>query len=195
MAEILRVTVDTRQLKRALKTLGEQAPRAIMRALNRTARTARTQAVRAVGKAIRVPQKQVRPMLPVIPATPTFLEAKLVAQGRSISLMRLGARQTKLGVMYRGPAGPVLLRSAFIVSLPRGGRGVFKREPLPSVRKSRGAWGFNLPIQRQLGPSVPQLVLEQGIFQGLQRTTPELLAKNLAHEVQNLLDRNEARRG
>ena len=104
----LRVTVDTRQLKRALVKLGEKAPAAIMRAVNRTARTARTQAVRAVAKEIRLPQKDVRPMLPVIPATPRLLEAKLLARGRPISLMRLGARQTKQGVVYRGPGGPDL---------------------------------------------------------------------------------------
>ena len=178
MTEV-RVAVDTRQLKRALAELGKKAPAAIMRAVNRTARTARTQAVRAVAKEIRLPQKDVRPMLPVIPATPRFLEAKLLARGRPISLMRLGARQTKQGVVYRGPGGPILIRSAFIATMPRAKR--------PSVWKRGGK--PRLPIIKQVGPSVPRLVLEKGIFEAVRATAQETLAKNLAHEIDYLLSR------
>jgi hypothetical protein len=179
------VSVDTRDLKRALADLGTKAPQAIRRAVNRTARTARTQAVRAVSREIRLPQKDVRPMLPMIPATARHLEAKLVARGRPISLMRLGARQTKLGVVYRGPAGPALIRSAFIATMPRATRpAVWKRRAKP-----------RLPIEKQLGPSVPRLVLEKGIFDAVRRAAQPALAKHLAHEIDYLLSRRETRRG
>jgi hypothetical protein len=181
----MKITMDTRQLKRALADLGKKAPQAIRRALNRTARSARTQAVRAVSREIRLPQKDVRPMLPVIPATARHLEAKLVAQGRPISLMRLGARQTRLGVVYRGPSGSVMLRSAFIATMPRARR--------PSVWKRAGK--PRLPIEKQLGPSVPRLVLEKRIFEAVRATAQQTLAKNMAHEVEFVLTRREARRG
>jgi len=179
----LKITVDTRDLKRAMAALGSKAPTAIMRALNKTARSARTQAVRGVAKEIRLKQKDVRPMIPVIPATSKHLEAKLVARGRPISLMRLGARQTKQGVVYRGPGGRVLIRSAFIATMPRARRpGVFKRKGKP-----------RLPIQKQFGPSVPQVVLERGIFEGIARTAPGTLAKNLAQETHYLLSKDQRR--
>jgi hypothetical protein len=181
----LTVTVDTTQLRRALAALGRQAPRALMRAVNRTARSARTQAVRAVSREIRLPQKDVRPMLPVIPATAQHLEATLLARGRPISLMRLGARQTKLGVVYRGPGGRVLIPSAFIATMPGARR--------PSVWKRRGT--PRLPIEKQLGPSVPHVVLEQGIFEAIRATAQEALEKHLAHEIEYLLSRREIRRG
>jgi hypothetical protein len=181
----MRVAIDTAQLRRAMAALGRQAPQAIRRAVNRTARSARTQAVRAVSREIRLPQKDVRPMLPVIPATVQYLEAKLVARGRPISLLRLGARQTKLGVVYRGPAGPALLRSAFIATMPRATRpAVWKRRAKP-----------RLPIEKQLGPSVPRLVLEKGIFDAVRRAAQPAMAKNLAHEIEYLLSRRETRRG
>lgn len=188
----LTVSIDTKQLKRALADLGSKAPTAIMRALNRTAGTARTQAVRAVAKEIRLPQKTIRPMLPLIPATAKFLEAKLIARGWPVSLMRLGARQTKAGVVYSGPSGPVLIPGAFIARMPQGGRGVFKRIR-PSERRSRGAWSLNLPIDKLRGPSVPQLVLEKGIFEGLVKTSQDTLAKNLAHETEYLLNKRQSR--
>jgi hypothetical protein len=189
------VKLDTAQLKRALAELGRKAPQAIRRAINRTARSARTDAVRAVAREVKLPQKDVRPMLPVIPATVQFLEAKLVARGRPISLLRLGARQTKLGVVYRGPAGPVLLRSAFIATMPRAKRPAVWRRTLPSERKSRRAWSKNLPIERQLGPSVPRLVIEKGIFEAVRSRAQQTLAKNMAHETEYLLSRREGRRG
>ncbi len=182
---LMTVKVDTADLKRALAALGRKAPSAIMRALNRTARSARTQAVRDVAKEIRLPQKSVRPMMPVIPATARHLEAKLVARGRPISLMRLGARQTKLGVIYRGPGGPVLIRSAFIATMPRGRRpGVFKRRGKP-----------RLPIEKQFGPSVPRLVLDRGIFAAVHKTAQGNLKKNLAHETAFLLSKEQRRGG
>jgi len=190
----IKITLDTRDLKRALKELGAKAPPAIMRALNRTARTARTQAVREVAKEIRLKQKDVRPMIPVIPATSKHLEAKLVARGRPISLMRLGARQTKLGVVYRGPGGPVLIRSAFIRTMPHAKRPSVWKRVRPSERRSRGAWSFNLPIDKQLGPSVPGVVIQKGIFAGIQHTAPGILAKNMAHETEFLLRRQRERR-
>ena len=189
----LKITVDTGDLKRAMAALGSKAPAAIMRALNKTARSARTQATRAVAKEIRLKQKEVRPMLPVIPATRQNLEAKLVARGRPISLMRLGARQTRQGVVYRGPRGPVLIRSAFIRTMPHARRPSVWRRVRPSVRASRGAWSLNLPIDKQLGPSVPRLVLERGIFEGIARTAPGTLAKNLAQETNYLLNKDQRR--
>jgi len=181
----LTVSLETGALKRALKALGQKAPQAIMRAINRTARSARTQAVRAVSKEIRLKQRDVRPMLPVIPATSRHLEAKLVARGRPISVMRLGARQTKAGVVYRGPGGMVLIRSAFIATMPRARR--------PAVFKRRGK--PRLPIDKQFGPSVARLVLERGIFAAVRATAQGTLAKNLAHETEFLLRREEGRRG
>lgn len=190
----LTVTVDRRQLKEALAELGRSAPSAIRRALNRTAGTARTQAVRAVAKEVRLPQRDLRPMLPLIPATTQHLEAKLIARGRGVSLMRLGARQTKQGVVYRGPGGPVLIRSAFIATMPHGGRNVFLRVP-PSLRRSHGAWSMNLPIFRQTGPSIPKIVLEKGIFDAVRATATVNLAKNLAHETEYLLNNRGKGRG
>jgi len=179
------VKLDTARLNRALAELGRKAPQAIRRALNRTAGSARTDAVRAVAKEVKLPQKDVRPMLPVIPATLQYLEAKLVARGRPISLMRLGARQTKLGVVYRGPAGPMLLRSAFIATMPRAKRpSVWKRAAKP-----------RLPIEKQLGPSVPRLVIEKGIFEAVRSRAQQTLAKNMAHETEYLLSRQKGRRG
>ena len=110
--------------------------------------------------------------------------------------MRLGARQTKLGVIYRGPGGPVLIRSAFIRRMPKAKRPtVWLRAPLPSERKSVGAWSKNLPITRQVGPSVPSVVIQKGIFEAIRATAGTMLRKNLAHETAFLLDRQGARRG
>lgn len=177
MMPTIKVSMDTAQLKRALDQLGRRAPQAILRALNKTARTVRTQALREIRKEIRLPAKDLRPMLPMIPATKDHLEAKIVARGRAISLMRLGAKQTRLGVTYKGPGGRVFIRSAFIATMPG------RRRPNVWVREDKP----RLPIEKQVGPVLSSVVIAKGIFEAQQAKAAEALAKNLEHEATYLL--------
>jgi len=79
----------------------------------------------------------------------------------------------------------VLLRSAFIATMPRNKRpSVWKRAAKP-----------RLPIEKQLGPSVPRLVIEKGIFEAVRSRAQQTLAKNMAHETEYLLSRQKGRRG
>lgn len=181
--DVFQVTLDTTDLKRALAQLGTRAPQAIMRALNRTAQTVRTHAVRAVAQETKLPQKTLRPMLPVIRATKQHLRALVIARGRPIPLTRLGARQTGVGVVYRLGGRLQTIPSAFLATMPNARRpGVFRR-----TGKKR------LPIERQHGPSIAAVVLARGIFTAQRDRAAQELIKHLAHESTYLLQRRARR--
>jgi hypothetical protein len=183
----LSIKLDDAQVRQALQVVGRDASKAMSRAANKTATTVRAQAARSLGKEIALPSSVLKKSLPILPATQRHPEAAVVARGRPISIMRLGARQEKAGVSYRKGSGRELIKSAFIATMPRAGRpAVFLRTP-PSERKSRGAWGLNLPIKKQMAPSVPSVVLEKGIFEALKSFARDTLAKNLKHELEYLL--------
>jgi hypothetical protein len=65
---------------------------------------------------------------------------------------------------------------AFIARMLSGHRGVFKRRAVP-----------RLPIVELFGPSLPRVFTRATIAAARTRLAGELLAKNLAHEIQFLV--------
>jgi hypothetical protein len=132
--------------------------RALVRALNRGIASGRTVMVREIARDTGMKSKDVRDAMRTREATAARLEASLGAGLKRIALAKFGARQTSRGVTYNVGRGRALLAGAFFAGVRTGHedtehRGVFMRK-LPSVRKSRGAWSKNLPMQERWGPSL-----------------------------------------
>jgi hypothetical protein len=176
---LLSYAFDADAAMRALKALGDDAPTAIYRALNRTIKTARTYAKREIARAIGLTQKQVSGNLKIKQAYVGNLAATLTARGGPITRLAFGARQTAHGVTFKTGAGRVTLEHAFLLpKLPRGRPGVFLRGGRERT-----------PIHSQFGPSVPEIVETEQLFAAMEPLTTIEFRKHLTREITFLLHR------
>lgn len=144
-----------------LEELGEYNGRvlkALVRAMNRALGTGRTYMARAVASDTGIKQSDVRAAMSTREATFNRIEASIGAGLKRLPLSKFNARGpepskgTGRGVTWRigqrTGRGPNL----FLATMKSGHRGVFAR--VGADRKSRGAWGKNLPIDERYGPSL-----------------------------------------
>lgn len=170
MPETFRIKVDS-DLRRRLELLGAEMPRVVTRGFRRGVDSTATFAGRAIAEDIGISRRAVDRSLEKKYATFNDLTAYVRvggyrdAQGRwtrggRIPLIDFGARGPEpsrgrgAGVSYSLRGGRSRRRDAFIATMPSGHRAVVVREQVRDlVRKSRGAWGPNLPIRELFGPS------------------------------------------
>lgn len=181
----IKCTMDASQVRAGLVALGKEAPRASMRAINRTLQTANTLAVRAIAKDLGIAQREIRgygdqtrghrSALRISKATTSSLRGALEGTGKRLALYDFAARQTKRGVSYRMQGQRRVIPSGFIAQMRSGHKGVFVR-----TGKKR------LPIVERFGPSVPY-VFRKHIKAGLREAVEQAMQKHLQHEVAYLL--------
>ena len=167
--------IDAVRIADQIAALGNEAPRAIVRALNRTIASVRTLVIREIADDTGLANKDIRPSIGVTNATFSRPAARLVVTGRRIPLIAFDARQTLRGVTYIGRRGRGEIRGAFIATMASGHRGVFKR---------RGV--ARLPIDELKGPSLP-FVMTKRWSRAMTMRANELLQANAQHEVTFLL--------
>src|SRR5437762_6926197 len=101
MAVRFNVTADTRPIQQRLDQLGKDTPRAMARALNRTATNVRAEVVRRVAADTGLRQKDVRERTEIQRATFARQIAAVVASAKRLPLTAFGARQVALGVVTK----------------------------------------------------------------------------------------------
>lgn len=185
------VAADLTQFHREIRALGDRAPIAASRALNRSIASVNTATVRAVAADTTIAQKFVRKAIEITKATPRVLLARLTVTGRRIPLIAFQARGPQpsrgkgQGVTYNLGRGRRRLASGFIARVAStaqrvqgvGHLGVFVRRGLA-----------RLPIVERFGPSLPHVFLQAAIDRARRRLALELLDKNLRHEVRFLVE-------
>ena len=153
------VSLNPAQIKRYEKALAGVRggmPRALSRAINKTASAARTIIKRDIAKVINVNQKTVTKSIDMERASRRRLQADIRVGGKRISLGRFGAQQKKKGASYkikRGGARKTILH-AFGPKIEKLGKGVFIRS------KDGDTFVPRFPIVKMLGPSIG------GVFEG-----------------------------
>jgi len=171
MAALITVT-GTEALTRRLLEIGQDAPKAATRAVNRTLSTVKTATVRGLVAAVGLRNKDVTPAIAIKRATFSNQIGTLTVTGKRIPLIAFGARQTKAGVTYRLPSGRGLIPSGFLATMKSGHRGVFARRGKP-----------RLPIVEQFGPSLPHAMVAGGLLAKMQALGDATLEKNMLHEI------------
>ena len=200
----IKCTIDAHQVKAGLEALGREAPRASMRAINRTLDSVRTRAIRDISADLGIAQKEIRgdktftrghaSALSVYKASVDSLRGSIQGTGKRIDLMAFGAKDTKdrlrsnaikkgtsvrpsagRGVTYRMRGIAKRIPEAFTARMASGHVGVFVR---------RGTKQY--PIQELFGPSVPY-VFRKHITSALKALAADTLQKNLRHEIGYLL--------
>lgn len=184
----LQITADLTKFARQIRALGENAPLAAARALNRTIASVQTAAVRDVATDMGITQASVRKGMAIEKATRATLRATLTVTGRRLPLSAFNAKGPEPSrgrgrVTYRiGRGARTTVPGAFFATMRSGHRGVFRRIGTSS-RRSNKSWGPNLPIRELRGPSLPHVFTADKIAEARAALADELLPKNLAHEI------------
>jgi len=181
---MISVELDKRQwrdVQRTLRHIPRGLPKAVSRAVNKTATTARSRIVKGIFAEIRMKQTDIRKALSLRKATYRVFEAMIRVGGKRIPLIKFSARQVRRGVSYgmRRSEGRQTIPGAFVATMPSGHVGVFKRRG--KVRK---------PIKERFGPS-PMAVFDRtpGLWSKMRTDTSVLLARNLDTQVRVLLEK------
>jgi len=205
MAKEFVFTVDDTAVLDALAGIKNGRARALTRAINRTLITVRAEAARAVAQDTGLKVTAVKKAMKIANATFSTLTGGVLVTGKRIPLIEFGAKGPRPSRGRRGSAvtastGPGRSRQsypgAFIATVKAGTRGeihegIFVRR-LPSLRRSVGSRGFNLPIKQLFGPSLPKVAANAAVVAAVRAVADEALQKNLDHEVKFLLERKGA---
>ncbi|MEH6521211.1 phage tail protein [Sulfitobacter sp.] len=146
--------VDVRDLERfgnMIGALGQDGPKAVNRALNRTGDMARTRVVRELAKQTGLPQKTIRKAVKIKRSSWQDLEYRLSASGGDVSLKYFKARETLKGV------------TAFV----RGERELFEGAFIKGGSFARGrvvAKGLNGHVFQRIGGRTELEKLKSGVF-------------------------------
>lgn len=197
----IKCTIDATQVKAGLQALGTGAPKASMRAINRTLDGTKTRAIRDIAADLGIKQADLRHVgrgagaLSVYRASEQSLRGSLQGTGARIPLYDFGAKDTQdarrkmgdsvkrlvhfvthgQGVTYRMQGKMKRLPHAFTARMASGHIGVFQR-------KGKRA----LPVRELFGPSLPH-VFRKHIESALKAFASEALQNNLRHEIGYLL--------
>lgn len=179
--------VDVRDLRRfenMLGALGDDGPKVINRALNRTGDMARTQVVRTLAKQTGLPQKTIRKAVKVKRSSWDSLTYTLSASGGDVALKYFKPRETRKGV------------TAFV----RGKRALYESTFMKGGSFARGRVDLNmgghvflrvggrtdLEVQRS-GVVIPAEMVDGATADAFDRVVQTNLPRRLDHEIGRLL--------
>lgn len=176
------VRADVAKARRTLRSWQQSAlPKATAAALNRMGDQARTLAVKELAAVTGLKQKDVRAGLSRQRATWSKLSTAVIAIGKSLNLIRFGARQTKAGVSASAWDKRRIYPGTFIANQ---GRTVFRRETVGGKRVGR------LPIVPVHGPSLPREMAKAAVMdklaQAVQAKWPAEFARQLQYYLSKL---------
>ncbi len=202
------------EVKDLFRYLGANAPRAIMRGINRTLAGVRTDMTAETTAVLNVAAKTVRDTISLRKAYQYNLSADATSKGRPLPLVNFGARQTQTGVSVKVLKGSTrtAIKHAFIAAMKSGHKGVFWRTWRGSSGKTtkmeraigRSGYVYNsktgafipvaalprkyrLPIEERFGPAVQDILKRPAVIGTVQLKAGERLVKNMEHETKQFL--------
>lgn len=173
------VQIDARGIDKAMKVL-EKVPYAVeyatAAALNRAALAGRTAVSKGIREHYTIRASDIKGQVKIKRATRDDLDAVVTVSGSPIDLTNFRVRISRRGVyaQVKKGGGGVLFRSFFMAV---GKAGLYHRSSKP-----------RLPIQREFGPSVPQMAGEALVSQGVQERMREVFQARFEHEVMHRLE-------
>lgn len=182
MIEIKYDDAKLKQLERTLAGIPRALPRVMSRALNRTATSARTQVARQLSQRTGLGVSAVRKQIKMSKASYSNWRSTILISSKRMPLIEFKAKQTRKGVTYRREGSRILIRHAFLTTMPSGHRGVFKRKT--SAR---------LPIAELKGPSLGHVFSEaQDEANRIYRESSQRLEKNIMDQVNLILQKRRS---
>lgn len=179
-----RWTGELKQFDNMIKAVGDQAPKALQRAVSRAGDQAKTQVTRALTKQTGLKRKTIVKAIKVTKPSFKDLTYTMESEGGNISVKYFSARETRKGVT----ASPWGQRKLFAGSFMRGGLFpnrsglVFGGHAFKRIGKKRR------PIEKvKTGLFIPQEMITGATEAVFQRTVADVLPKRVAHELGRLL--------
>ncbi len=178
------VSVDAQMVEEVQRKLGQfsnKAPNAISSALNRAVTNVTSNVSKEVRKQYHIKAGDVKSTLNTRKASTSKLQAEVRSKGELIPLDRFKVsprtvqpkRKKQLKIAVKKDGFKKIL-GAFIADL--SGVKVFKRQG-----KDR------LPINRLFGPSVPQMLRNEGIVENINEEAKNTFERRLDHEINRIL--------
>ena len=196
MATAFFTVTGTEDLTRRLLEIGQDAPRAAVRSVNRTLVSLRTFAARGLTARLGVPQKLVRSSLWTWKAKINDQTGTFRVGQRRLPLVKLTASQRASDVTFRYRKEFRHMPAAsppFRAKMESGHVGIFVRSTRPAEHRGgdprffgRGYPGSWLPIGEVYGPPISD-VFERDLRPAALTKANDDLAKNLNHEIGEIL--------
>lgn len=176
------IDIDRQQLARAtllLSSVKNGASRAIARAINKTLDGIKTDASVEIRIIVTARKKDVDRTFSLSRATATRPQGSFRSTGRPLPLIAYSVRQTKKGVsiQVRRDRPRKVIPHAFIATMKTGHRGAFWRQ------KVNGRIVGRLPIEELSGPRVPDILSNEPVMVNVLASARERIDKNMAHEI------------
>lgn len=175
----MNVTIDAKGLDEARQLLAH-IPKGTQKALGRSINRGLTAMRTAISKETRskyvVKAKDIKGTLEVKRASHQHLSGKILSTGSPMDLTKFRYRIKKRGGIYaqvKKGGGGTLPHSFFVTT---GKAGLYHRE----TRE-------RLPIQREFGPSIPQMIGNEAVTMKIQERGREVFERELAHQISYLL--------
>lgn len=171
---------------------------ALSRALNHVGAKARTESSRDIRKVYKIPAKNIKEDIKLIRATTKKLSAQLHSRGNPLPVVAFSPSQTRKGVTIRVGNTRKLLRSAFIVNLKNGHKGVFAKGRYDgkfkwrSLRDKKG--GNDTAINELMTKSVPRALSERSVIASMKARVGSDLPQRVRHEIRYELSQRIGRR-
>ncbi|MCP4342126.1 MAG: hypothetical protein GY799_25390 [Desulfobulbaceae bacterium] len=145
----MEIEVDPKSVKdgiRMMAKVARKSAKVTKQAINAAVKKTKKDAIRQVAADNKIAQKHIRvTRARTFQATVHNLKGSVWIGTFRVSPMRLGKpKQMSSGVKV----GRHRFSNAFVATI-RGHVGMFRRWPLPSTKRSTGAWSLNLPIEEQ----------------------------------------------
>lgn len=171
-----------------LGALGEKQARvALSRAVNRVTRTVEGRVVRAIAKQSSIPAKIVRASVKSRLSAHKGdgpISGIVLATGEPLSLKHFGARQFSFGVRAKIWGKTTRFPGTFIFA------GTFRSgKPVAGGHVWQRTTADSLPIEKQLGPSVPEEMVRDQSLRVYEETVRTMLPARAQHEIGRILDK------
>ena len=175
----MNVTIDARGLEEAQRLLAnvpKGMPKALGRSINRGLTAMRTAISKETRSKYVVKAADIKNTLDVKKASYQHLSGKIVSTGRPLDLTKFRYRIKKRGGIYtqvKKGGGGTLPHSFFVTT---SNAGLYHR-----VSRER------LPIQREFGPSIPQMIGNEAVSAKIQERGRTVYERELEHQISHLL--------
>jgi len=170
-----------------LGALGDNAPKAVNRALNRTGDMARTQVIRTLAAQVGLPQKTIRRAVKTTRSSWSNLEYSLTSKGGDIALKYFQKRETQAGVVAN--LGTARGRTLFPRTFFRGGA-FPRRVDLTAfgghVMDRVSEYRFDLKKVKS-GVFIPEEMASGATAEAFETSVSQNLPRRLDHEISRLL--------
>ena len=175
------IAFDKKQMEIAqamLSGIKNGMPKAVSRAINRTATTTNVQASKLIKKEYTIKKPTVQNAIREYKSTPQVLHGRLGFKGRPKQLRNFAIKKTKKRVfanVKRSTGYKKLTRRAFLQTINNG----------PAILRRLGESRY--PVDVLHGPSVPQLAGSVNVGSQIQKDLEKKLAERIDHETNAIL--------